>query len=295
MSLIRIGLLATGVGVVSTSPALAETPIRHFEPASEWVLDYGEDNCALRRAYADEDGRTVFVDMSQVSPGAFVTFTVYSEDVARTPEEVRYRFEPDEENTDAFYAFALDFGESMRGVRFTGDLLRKDDRPDDYEDYLEIPQEVLQQREAEVNAMVVLEGFEHSIRLRTGSLAAPMQAMRTCMDDLLAQLGVDPEVNRTLSRPARPKNNISISQNLGADFPRAMIRDRESATMQVRLVINPEGRVSDCRFIGIIGPPDYGEAACDSLASYARFDPALSANGEPVTSAWSTDLSYWTR
>lgn len=294
MSLIRIGLVGVMAGAVLCHPARAETPVEHFEPASNWVMDYGEESCSLRRAYMDEAGRTVYVDMSQVGPGSRLTFTVFSEDVERMPEEVRYRFEPDDETTDVF-SFALDFGETARGIRFAGDYLRKDERPDDFDDYQNIDTSVLVAREAEVSDMVILEGFEDSILLRTGSLAGPMQAMRACLDDLMSGLGVDPEVQRTLSRRAEPVNYVSISQDLYADFPRAMIRDRESATMQVRLVVGPDGRVSDCRFIGLVGPPDYGEAACGSFSRYARFKPALDADGNPVATLWNTDLSYFTR
>ncbi|WAT18670.1 energy transducer TonB [Aurantiacibacter sp. MUD11] len=295
MSLIRLGFVGVIAGALLTSPAQAETPLEYFDPASNWVMDYGEDSCALRRAYADAEGRTVYVDMRQVAPGTWLTFTVFSEDLERMPEEVRYRFEPDDENSDVGFAFALDFGETARGFRFSGDYLRKEERPDDWEDYQNVDPSILAAREAEVSAMVILEGFEDSILLRTGSLTGPMQAMRACLDDLMSGLGVDPEVQRTLSRRAEPVNDISISQNLGADFPRAMIRDRQSATMQVRLVVGPDGRVSDCSIIGIVGPPDYGEAACGSFSRYARFEPALDADGNPVATLWNTDLSYWTR
>lgn len=295
MALVRLGLVVLSLAALLGTPVQAETRLEYFDPASDWVMDYAEHSCALRRAYADEDGRIIYVDMRQVSPGTSVTFTVFSEDVERMPEEVRYRFEPDDENSDAFYAFQVDFGEAAQGVRFTGDYLRKEDRPDDFEDYLNVDTSVLVEREAEISAMVVLEGFEDSVFLRTGSLAAPMDAMRTCLDDLMQGLGVDPEVQRTLSRRVQSRNDAGMMQNLGADFPQAMIRDRQSATMQVRLVVGPDGRVRDCRFISIIGQADYGDAACESLSRYARFDPALDSNGEPVTSFWTTDLSYWTR
>jgi len=295
MALFQRLLSTLALAIMAGTAAQAETPLRSFEPSTDWVLDYAEDSCALRRSYTDEDGRTVYVDMRQFAPKGFVTFTIYSADLDRMPEKVRYRFEPDEDYTDVGHAFAIDSGEDIRGFRFNGDYLREADRPEEFEDFVNLEPEVFMAREREISGFVVLEGFEVSMLLRTGSLLAPMNAMRTCMDELLAHLGIDPEAQRSLSRRPELYNRAGLAQSLWANFPRAMIRDRQSATMQVRLIVGDQGRVSNCSIIGLVGQPDYGEATCDTFSRYVRFTPALDAEGQPIASIWITDLSYWTR
>lgn len=295
MPLIRLASLVLLVTSLAIAPARAATPLEYFDPASDWVLDYAESSCALRRAYSDDAGRIVYVDMRQYHPNSPVTFTIYSADVERSPEEVRYRFNPDEDNRDAGFAFALDFGEDMRGFRFLGDYLRKDDRPDDIEEFDALDPSVFVAREAEVTSMVVLEGFEQSILLRTGSLAAPMEAMRVCLDELLVHWGLDAEVHRTLSRRVELKNERGFGQDLGADFPRQLRRDGGAASMRVRLLVDAEGAVTDCSIYSMVGEASVGDIACETFSRYARFDPALDAEGNPVASFWTTDLTYWTR
>ena len=62
--------------------------------------------------------------------------------------------------------------------------------------------------------------------------------------------------------------------------------------MAVRLTVNKEGRASFCEVTGYSGPVSFNETACLQLLRHARFDPARNAEGNPVSSFYSTRITY---
>ncbi len=123
----------------------------------------------------------------------------------------------------------------------------------------------------------------------------PLAAMRTCLDDLLTQLGVDPAQQGALSRLPKPANLKDWSQKVQESYPVDMVRAGRSALVHIRLIVGADGKPASCIPDKQSAETSFGEYACATSMRYARFEPALDANGAPVASLYTTMLIYQLR
>ena len=77
-----------------------------------------------------------------------------------------------------------------------------------------------------------------------------------------------------------------------ADYPRQALRRGWEGTVRISLVIDTEGRVSQCAVIGSSGHPVLDEAACAGARRYARFKPATDPDGNPVEGGFMTAIGF---
>ncbi len=66
------------------------------------------------------------------------------------------------------------------------------------------------------------------------------------------------------------------------DYPQEAIRNEEQGTVQFRIIIAPDGRVSDCTVVSSSGSAALDRASCAIVSERARFEPARDANGQRV-------------
>ena len=119
-----------------------------------------------------------------------------------------------------------------------------------------------------------------------------MIAVRTCIDDLLTQWGVDPTQYRALSRQPKPIDLPGWARKVQASYPSDMIRAGRSGRVFVRLIVGADGRPTSCIPDRRSAETSFGEHGCDISMRHARFEPALDANGAPVASFYTTTLVY---
>lgn len=119
-------------------------------------------------------------------------------------------------------------------------------------------------------------------RLRTGSMAAPMKAMRDCMDDLVKSWGYDPAQQAALTRPPEP---VGAEPWLNSgDFPLGAINKGGAGLVLYRLDVDEKGKATGCHVQASVGDEAYRQATCVALEQRAHFKPALDAQGKPVRS-----------
>ena len=71
----------------------------------------------------------------------------------------------------------------------------------------------------------------------------------------------------------------------------AQIRGQEG-TVGVTVSAAADGRPKDCRVTKPSGHSLLDNAACTGMMRYARFDPALDAQGRPTVAEFSTEVTY---
>lgn len=271
-----------------SQPLVAETPLVTFDPIDDWAVEREAGSCALQRSFADRDGRQVHLEMREFSLDPRIRYTVYSPDVARRYEDIRYRTEPDVTTSAALNAISLTFGDLGRGIRFEGDILRASDRPDDLG---ELDPAILDARKDEVTGISIVEGFEQSIHLSTGQLTEPLDQLADCFDGLLTEWGLDAAAHHSLSRMAGPVDLSDWAHRFVQRYPLDMLRAGKSASVTARVMIGTQGEIEGCHV-----PPDIDEGfarpTCDSLLEHGRFEPALDADGNPIRSFWTTTVVY---
>ena len=86
-------------------------------------------------------------------------------------------------------------------------------------------------------------------------------------------------------RTVPPKSAVGNLQGLFSndDYPSAAIDREEQGTVNVRLTVGPNGRVSDCSVANSSGSRTLDSTTCRILRSRARFSPATDNLGNPTT------------
>jgi TonB family protein len=280
----RLSVPAVAAAVLA-APVAAQAPVEPLvmAPSSPWIADYSEDNCALRRTFQAGDDNAVF-QLRQYSPGDTYEVSVASETLSRGEGEPQVRFEPDEQWYGVTRALPVP-GEGLRGIQYSDSLRRNAEKGE--------PRWAEQDREAReraITGLAVARAFERDIVLRTGTMRAPMEAMRTCMDAMLVRWGLDPAVQRTRSRGVAPIDMASWSRKIQDYFPATMLG--ESGRVHLRIVVGADGAPVSCAVRIGQAAPAFERAACSTMMDYARFRPALDAGGAPVASYWTTTIVY---
>lgn len=70
------------------------------------------------------------------------------------------------------------------------------------------------------------------------------------------------------------------------DYPPTALRARREGRTEFEAVVDPNGRVMDCRVIATSGASDLDDATCRLVRRRARFRPAFDADRQPVTGAY---------
>ena len=94
------------------------------------------------------------------------------------------------------------------------------------------------------------------------------------------------------ARGATPDGLGRWSARIQEQYPPRAVRDEVEGRVGVRVTVGPNGRVSDCSVSSSSGSSILDEAACSGMRSYARFNPALNAAGEPIAGSYSTTIVY---
>ena len=249
-----------------------------FTPDGAWAADYAEDSCALRRTFAAGDQSAIF-ELRQFSPSSALRIMVLSSTLTPGRASPRVRFLPDEEDFQPG-ALLLLGGRDLRGFMFYGSLNGPlSTTPGS--DWTNAEQEA---REREIIGFSVHAMFDREIVLQTGSLLVPMNAMRACLDELLTHWGLDPEQQYNLSQPATLVNAMSWGQAVQESLSAGMVRSGRNEALNIRLMVDADGRPTSCSVQLPTAHQSFDEAACDISMRRARFKPALDAAGNPVAS-----------
>jgi periplasmic protein TonB len=94
------------------------------------------------------------------------------------------------------------------------------------------------------------------------------------------------------ARGVQPKNQRSWAARIQENYPRRAAQEEIEGTVGVRVTVTADGRATGCSVTGSSGSDILDGAACKDLERYGRFDPALDADGNPISASWSTRITY---
>ena len=77
-----------------------------------------------------------------------------------------------------------------------------------------------------------------------------------------------------------------------ADYPSEAIRNGEQGTVEFRLTVDLNGRVSDCAIQASSGSAVLDATSCRIMTERARFNPARDENGKPVPGPFESRISW---
>ncbi|MDP4540648.1 TonB family protein [Qipengyuania sp. DY56-A-20] len=94
------------------------------------------------------------------------------------------------------------------------------------------------------------------------------------------------------ARPASRRNANSWVGRIQGDYPSRAVRQNEEGTVTMRITVGTDGRVSACSVTGSSGSSALDDAACRGMQRYARYEPALNAAGNPISTTLSEAIRY---
>jgi hypothetical protein len=287
-------LVAILCGCVVAAPATAREPLR-LEPTSKWDIDYGTERCSLMR---DFGAGQAAIHLQIDSFGFWNRFRVLlsgtavpnlagptgTANVSRTgdPKPSTLRTLQGKAGKVNAVSFDLAFAPyvSPEAYRRMSDEAQKD-----WDTKMSRPQP---DYDATVDSLSIQPGRGTNLVLHVGNMAAPLAAMRTCIDDMYKSWDMDPAQQRALSKWARPKRGTI--RKVQADYPLGALMTGTSAFVPVRLTIDATGATSACVVQADNVDKAFKAAVCDHLQS--QFEPALDADGKPVPSIYHTSVIY---
>jgi outer membrane biosynthesis protein TonB len=296
MKLATLRLLAAPLLLAQPAAGVAEgEDAVILQPASQWVMDYKDSSCALRRAFGDEQRRVV-LELDDYTLQRNFRATVATAAFGGAHETAIVGFQPGEAKT-ATGLVRPRFVDGRTGIIFDLSL-----DPSDYDakgtkapvaESSEPSEAAQTARNAAVTGLFVGKAFGTDLILETGSMAAPMDALRKCDEDLERHLGLDPATLKAIAVGAKPIDQMKWARKVQEAYPTSALRAEESATVHFRLVVDAQGRVSDCFAQPEGQDPVFAKAACPILESVAKFDPARDAEGKPVPSIYVSRISWY--
>ena len=285
-------ILVATVALAGITPlsAVAATPAATvLKPTDPWNIDYSDDSCALRRNFSDGK-RRISLEMRQFSPDITFYLTLASAEIKMNSGFPKAGFAPDSPMQTIKPPVYLQYGSGVTGVQWPEQLLTPEEvqaaAKGTYWDPV-----IRDRREAKVTGLN-LGGRLPLMFLETGEMHGPMRAMRACLDELMTHWGIDAKAQQKLSRTVKPLEWEKWVPKIQADYPVGMLNKLKSGIVRVRLIIDGTGKPITCHMQMKSQDPAFEKTACDKMLKFARFTPALDAEGKPITSYWTNTINY---
>ncbi|MEQ1498447.1 MAG: energy transducer TonB [Novosphingobium sp.] len=284
--------LATLSLAVGQFPAAAanKAPIS-LPKTTKWEMNYDIDACHLFARFGNGVD-SALLSLTRTAPGDYVQMTIFSKvlkfDGIAMPVQVAFGGQAIPFSRTGVAITAGD--DKVPGVIIEGLRLDGWEPPKSTREPVQAPG-LTSAAEAAANSITIKRKGGKAYRLETGSMAAPMAAMRTCTDDLLVQWGFDPKVQATLSRQAQPASNPGTWFRSG-DFPEKALHRGQNGIVRFRLDVAPSGAVTGCRILFRTNPDEFADLSCKLLMVRAQMKPALDAAGQPVKSYYISRINW---
>lgn len=275
-----------GAALMVPLPSTAKNDPVSLVKTTKWEINYDEDSCHLLAGFGQAD-TLVLLNITRFEPGGEFNMmlfgTMFDTKRAWLPVMIRFGDGP---------AFERQAGSGTTGSKRPFLILmglRLDKRVIDGSDWRRAP--VSEAIETQTTSLAITMPGMQSYRLETGSLAAPMQAMRACTDSLVASWGYDPVTDAMLSKRATPVGNAA-SWVTTRDYPTGALRAAQNGLVQFRLDIDDTGKVVGCRVLSHFKPDAFSDITCKLLNQRAHFKPAADATGHPVKSYYINQIRF---
>jgi protein TonB len=89
-----------------------------------------------------------------------------------------------------------------------------------------------------------------------------------------------------------PKNPREWAERIHDAYPIEAREQRLEGVVGLTVTVGRDGRAWNCEVTQSSGHAILDAAACTGIQRYARFDPALDRNGNPIASTFSTRITY---
>lgn len=283
--------LALPVAAVLVLPVIAEAKERRLTTLQRqggWIANYDDDSCQLVAKFGSGD-EAVIARFTRYQPGDRFDLTLYGERLkragARVPIKVAFAPGQPEREVEAVV------GDSNKKPLLLMNSMRLDGWTPPKGDWEAIPPPIGPEQEVSVTGFTFWLNRSTGYTLALGPMGKPMQAMRTCMDNLLQHWGYDPAVIAAQSKAPKP---IGSPGNwlTTVDYPSASLMRGHNGIVQFRLDLDEAGKILGCHILARTNPDEFADVSCRALTRRAKFEPALDATGKAMKSFYISKIRF---
>lgn len=284
-----MGALATTVVAV---PGQAEEV--RLTPANDsaWVLDFADEKCRLGRHFGGEGNRHLVL-FEQFAPGTKVFLTVAGDETGRYAgrDHVELTLNPVFSGRTVRTS-SISYGD-YRSALFVDSLIiaAEEENADDGGAGVNGLPHIAVDAIVSRGELSLRRGGD-SVVFELPGLKSALTALNDCSRDLIGSWGLDTEVHDTMSRQAEPINFQEIADRVAREYPRKALRDREQASLAMRIIVDADGSIEQCVISEITSAHHLGTPICDEFGNRAMFAPAEDAEGQPIKSYYATTIIY---
>lgn len=295
--MLRSLTLATIAFSLTAPPVLAaEKPPVALKRVSKREMQYNEDSCSLVSRFGEGDNSVLMI-LTRHSPTDSLEMKLYGKMLKHggisLPIEIAFG---DQAPAKREGMYATSTSTESKAVKEMPTAIVPGLRVDGWRYPTKPAGEVVapaitpQQEDAVKSISFKVPGSKRH-QLLTGSLGAPLAAMRKCTDDLLRHWGFDPAVQSTLSRSAVPTANPGTWLGT-SDFPTKATYEGMNGFVRFRLDVDESGNVAGCRVLFRTNPDEFAALSCKLISKRAKFTPALDVAGKPVKSYYISQIRW---
>ncbi len=275
-----------------STAAAAEDEVTVFEPSSQWVADFAEGRCLLSRQFMSGT-KELKLQFIQYFPRISAFLMLATEDGFGSGR-LEYRFGDASEFDEVKRRFGTSWG-GLKGTLFSVAMVGPVDTGKDEErtegevrpiDFSRV------EAFAATHASLTVKGSRGIYRIETGNLEAPVKVLNQCTSNLVDQWGLDEAAHRSLSRGVTLENATTIYREIEDSYPSKAVRQKVSALVSVRVIVDAEGLPLDCSLQNDMSMDIFAKGVCGILLRKGRFSPALDAEGNPLSRYWATSITY---
>jgi hypothetical protein len=286
----------TAALAISTQLEAKDTPLQ-LKQTSPWTVDYANERCRMLREFGVGEEKVVLV-FDQFGPGEYYRITIAGKPV-KSPKhagEVSIQFGPSEKEQQlGFYRGtfgqdpALVFQSLARLAPPTAEEQAAINKAKKGE-WIEIVP-ITPERYGAVRTLIIGKPLSRTVILETGPMRKVVDAMATCVDELMASWGIDVARHKKLTRAVQP---LTLPQKWMSsnDYPTKMLSAGQPAIVDYRLSVDVEGNPVSCFIQLTTRPKEFDNAVCGSLMKRARFKPALDEEGKPLASYYINTVRF---
>lgn len=274
----------------SVSATAQEGPerVEQLLPSSEWNIDFGEDSCRLARTFRSGDDEYLLF-FEQSGPDTGFGMTLAGPRIRQFRQLItRLKLEEDEgyPQVSDQPGQVVGFGPAAIFSR-----IEINDEPEDLpgDSLRSLPQIDLAEASTIKRVQFGHGGF--ALSFETGDMGPPFQALNVCAADFVRAWGLDPEKHQSFTRMARWANERDVVREIQKYYTRAAQNRGEQAIIRMRVIVETDGSVSDCKLFESTETERLESKACEEMED-ARFEPALDADGVPMRSFYTTNIIY---
>lgn len=291
-----IGVLAAaslGLG----SPIGAEEPIG-LKPSSKWVVDYADEKCRLLRWFGSGEEAAVLI-FEQTSPSARFAMTAAGpqlKDFAKAGG-IDLRFSDSQAKDKPVAAFAGTMAQRGPAVIITWmDFTVAQDAATQETDQVDpeggkpgLPEIDLQT--ADKVSYIEFRERRRAVRFEPGPMRDAIAALNTCTDNLVASWGLDPARLRSAKSALIWTNRRAVVRRIVEKYPAAAAAAGEQGIVSMRVMVDADGTMTSCHIDRLTDNEAIDSPVCRDM-KYARFRPAIDAQGQPMPSYYATKIIY---